>query len=80
MEARIVRAGEESGDRRWPAQRDACGMREGELRGEVVEGGVCVAEAVEEYENRARGSRGRRWGDEEGGCKGGVGGEVRGGR
>lgn len=80
MEARIVRAGEEGGDRRWPAQRDACGMREGELRGEVVKGGVCVAEAVEEDEDGARGSRGQRWGDEEGGCKRRVGGKVRGGR
>lgn len=41
-----------------------------------MKGGVCVAEAVEEDEDRAR-RCGVRWrGDEEIGCEGGVGAEV----
>lgn len=79
MEAGLVCAGEEGGDGGWSTQGDACRVGEGELGGEVVKGGVCVAEAVEEDEDGAWGSGGRWRGNEDGRGERGMGGEVGGG-
>lgn len=79
METGLVCAGEEGGNGRRCTQGDACCVRERELGGEIVKGGVCVAEAVEEDEDGAWGSGGWWRGDEDGGCQRGVGGKLKGG-